>query len=78
MERDTRYGLDGTTVYTWATTPKDATATAAAFTGIPKTFLQARYTGHLRPGGYEMEYEGNTEIVGDSHRRYAVTGKDSK
>ncbi len=79
MERETRYGLDGTTVYTWATDPKSATVEAATFTGIPRMLLDARATGLTRPGGYELDdiTEG-TSTTGDSYRRYAVKGKATK
>ena len=78
MERETRYGLDGTTVYTWATDPKAAVAEAASYTGIPRMLLAARHTGLTRPGGYSMDTATQSEIIDDTYRRYAVKGKASK
>ena len=80
MEKETRYGLDGTTVYTWASTPKDAIATAATFTGAPAYLLVANKTGLVRPGGYEADYNGeDATITTDSYARYAVRiGKGTK
>ena len=73
MEKETRYGLDGTTVYTWATNPKSATAEAATFTGAPGYMLDAARTGHVRPGGYEADYgDDDATITRDSYSRYAV------
>jgi len=74
METETRYGLDGTTVYVWGDTKDQAISKASAFTGIPQLMLAANRTGLVRPGTYEMAFD-DTEMVGNTLRRYAVTGK---
>ena len=81
MDRQIETGLGGDKLFTWAADQADAIRVASAHMGVPQPLLAARYTGLTRPGSYDIEgnpIDGETESVGTSMRRYAVTPKAGK